>query len=129
MVHAKVVQQALIRYTIDNKGQLPASTNWSDALAPLVSWEGRANKVPPGEQHKTNRFGYNVAVAGKRLSEVYPKTVVIFELQQPGWNVSGGPEIVKQPRNKRTGGIVIGFADGHLEFVNSNSLSTLRWVP
>ena len=72
-------------------------------------------------------FAYNRRLASGHLYDLaYPsKLVMIFE-SDLGWNGSGGREaVIRQPRHP--GGVVVGFADGHVKVVKPEELVKLQW--
>ncbi len=56
-----------------------------------------------------------------------PDMVVLFETY-PGWNQSGGPEILTTD-NRQGEGCNILFVDSHVEFVKTEDLHDLKWKP
>jgi len=54
-----------------------------------------------------------------------PDMVLLFETH-PGWNQSGGPEILTT-ENHQDDGCNILFADGHVRFVRTRDLNDLKW--
>ncbi|HSV99683.1 MAG TPA: H-X9-DG-CTERM domain-containing protein [Sedimentisphaerales bacterium] len=51
--------------------------------------------------------------------------VLLFE-SKPGWNQSGGAELLTTENHQGKGCNVL-FTDGHVEFVKTEYLSELRW--
>lgn len=56
-----------------------------------------------------------------------PDMVVLFETH-PGWNQSGGPEILTTDNHKGEGCNVL-FMDSHVHFVKTKDLDDLKWKP
>jgi prepilin-type processing-associated H-X9-DG protein len=56
-----------------------------------------------------------------------PDMVLLFETY-PGWNQSGGPEILTTDNHQGDGCNVL-FGDGRVEFVKTEHLDDLKWKP
>lgn len=113
-------------YANDYKDAFPNPTTWCDdimqyAVNPRV-YRCNAEKSP-----QQCHYGFNAKLAGKKDGEVNPQTVMLFETTG-GWNVNGGPESML-PAARHRSVINIGFADGSVQQVPVNRLSTLRWDP
>jgi hypothetical protein len=52
--------------------------------------------------------------------------VLLFETP-PGWNQSGGPEILTTENHMRDGCNIV-FVDAHTRFVRQKDLEDLRWT-
>jgi prepilin-type processing-associated H-X9-DG protein len=65
----------------------------------------------------------NVAMTN---AETPPDTVLLFETN-PGWNQSGGPELLKTDNHCDKGCHIL-FIDGHVEFVRIEDINKLRWT-
>lgn len=121
--------QAVRFYQNDNGGKFPPEEKWCATLRPNLG--ARADQIlrrpgnPPGAECG---YGYNAAVAGLTITEVNPETVVIFELETAGCNVSGGEELLRHPSNPRDYVFVITAAGSIKPFASTN-LTALRWKP
>jgi prepilin-type processing-associated H-X9-DG protein len=72
-------------------------------------------------------YGYNSQLDGMDEKSIDPNTVLFFECD-PGWNVSGGADLLLRPsRHGRT--YVVAFADGRVEQLTADRLTQLRWNP
>lgn len=112
-------------YSVDNKDALPPAATWCDAIQTAVG----APQVfqCPAAQGKRCAYAFNARLEGRKVDEVDPTTVMIFE-SDAGWNSSGGQELmIKASRHAK--GFVVGFADGHVEQVTEARLRQLRWDP
>jgi hypothetical protein len=97
--------------------KLPAAANWCEAMNAGGS---RSPAVP------TNTlFALNAQVAGQSVRSLPPDTVVFFETATPGWNRSGGAELLA----RKTSGVAVAFADGRALLVDPAEVATLRWAP
>ena len=54
-----------------------------------------------------------------------PDLVVFFETPKPGWNQSGGPELLA----RKDSGVVVAFGDGRALLVPPDQTAKLRWNP
>jgi len=79
--HLKGLANALLVYAEDCDGLLPAADQWCDLMiakadispTSLVCWDGDA-------QRAESSYAMNAAIAGKKLSELPPDIVVLFEV-------------------------------------------------
>lgn len=116
---AQVQAKTLILTAMIQK-KIPAAAKWCETL----NVDGKLWPVTP-----TNTvFALNSAVAGR----VYSKTnrpaadvVVFYETSSPGWNVTGGAELLAN----RPGGVVITLADGSSTLMTPAQVAKLRWTP
>jgi hypothetical protein len=97
--------------------QLPAATDWCDALK-------RSGFGGPTLATNT-LFAMNAQVAGRKLMSLPTDTVVFFETATAGWNLSGGAELLA----KKTSGVAVAFADGRALLVDPVEAGKLRWAP
>jgi prepilin-type processing-associated H-X9-DG protein len=118
---------AMMVYTKNNNNTYPSTDNWCGLLVT------NCNVTPkqfccPSNDVKTGQSSYaiNINIAGKKVSEVPPDTVLLFEAKA-GVNPAGGPELLTT-ENHQPEGCNILFADAHVEFVKKENLSTLRWT-
>jgi hypothetical protein len=110
-------QAKLLMLTAASLPKLPAAANWCETLNAA---KPRFPDVP------TNTvFAYNSQVAGLDKTKISPSTVVFFETAKPGWNQSGGAELLA----KKATGVAVAFADGRALLVSPDEVSTLRWKP
>jgi type II secretory pathway pseudopilin PulG len=130
--NVKQLNLAIRLYSGDSGGVLPAATNWCEALRPYLgdstsAFVNQGDRNRQGGNHSS--YAYNISLAGKKIDDITPDTVTVFEVSPGGWNVSGGPDLLRQSfRPGRP--IAIGFADGHAESVRSDArVETLHWEP
>lgn len=119
---------AVIMYADGNKGQLPPTNRWCDAISPYLgtSASTRAFRCPTRPDQDCT-YSANAQLEGKQLSDLKnpAMTVLVFE-SNAGRNQAGGPPVTTQ--NHRGSGCV-GFADGHVEVVPAARLDSLIWTP
>ncbi len=116
---------AMLIYAIDHDDKFPISSKWCDLLIE------HTDVTPSTFRCKGTRKGpCNYAI--NRNIEKYniyspPDMVALFEAH-PGWNQSGGPELLSTENHKGEGCNVL-FMDSHVEFVRTKDLDKLRWKP
>jgi prepilin-type processing-associated H-X9-DG protein len=113
-------------YSSDHNNQFPPAATWCDTLKSEVGSE-KVFKCPAANENDHCDYAFNSAVGGKEEKEIDPNTVLFFETDD-NWNANGGKELMIQKwRHGRL--CVVAFADGHVEQVNVQRFSTLRWNP
>jgi len=114
------VQAKTLIFTAMIQKKIPAASKWCEAM----NVDGKLWPVTP-----TNTlFALNSAVAGR----IYSKTnrpaadvVVFFETSSPGWNLTGGVELLA----KRPEGVAVALADGRTTLMTPAEVAKLRWAP
>jgi len=112
-----------------NKGSLPNLSDWCDLLGPYVEPDipSVLNSVYQCPVDETGPCSYamneNIPADAKELPADF---VLLFE-SAPGWNQVGGPDDLVIDRHERPGAN-IAFGDGHVEFIEPEDISTLRWT-
>jgi len=119
--------KAIVVYTNDYNDAYPSTDGWCDVLIEDCDVTPEQFCCPSSDA-KVGKSSYaiNINVAGKKVSEVSPDTVLLFETN-PAVNPAGGPEILSTDNHQRDGCNVL-FADGHVKFVKTPELSALRWT-
>ena len=113
-------------YSSDHTNMPPAAT-WCDALKPELGVGEKVLQCPAAMHEQRCNYAYNARLDGLEEDKINPQTVLFFETDG-GWNVSGGPELML--RKSRHGRIyVVAFADGSVQQLREQQLSTLRWNP
>jgi hypothetical protein len=84
--------------------------------------------VCPKAMHavKTCTYAINANIVGKKIAEINPETVMLFETQ-PGWNQVGNSDIIDASRHKGSFNVV--FVNGRTRTVKREDVSKLRWMP
>jgi prepilin-type processing-associated H-X9-DG protein len=114
-------------YAEDHNDMYPPADNWC-ALLIADGNESPAEFICPGSDAVKGKSSYaiNINVAGKKVSEVPPDVVLLFETNS-GINPAGGPEILSTENHQRDGCNIL-FADGRVKFIKSEELGILRWT-
>jgi hypothetical protein len=117
------IGKALLIYANDFDGKYPTADKWCDLLIKYVEVtpeEFRCKGAPEG------RCNYAMNKNVEKLGiNAHPDMVLLFE-SKPGWNQSGGPEIVTFENHKGKGCNVL-FNSLHVEFVKPEQISKLKW--
>lgn len=114
-------------YASDHKDQFPSAESWSTELSKYVG-SPKVFQSPDDTSGARSSYGFNSQVAGRTVADVNRNTVLFFELDQGGWNITGGRELARQAvRGNRP--MVVGFADGHVEVLPRDRFSQVRWEP
>jgi hypothetical protein len=114
------VQGKTLIFAAMTQKKIPAAANWCETL-------NVADKIWPVTPTNTV-FALNTAVAG----HIYSKTnrpatdvVVFFETATPGWNQTGGAELLAH----RPEGVAVALADGRAMLMRPAEAAKLRWNP
>jgi len=134
--NSKQLSLGLMTHAQDNDGQLPDADKWCDAIlreigSPLAfaSPLDPATVVSAELGEKVSSYAFNAALSGKKLNELNPETVLVFETDL-GWNGSGGLEDAQKfmaTTGRST--IAVTLADGSSRSVDAFDLEELRWKP
>ena len=122
--HAKIglpelqTEAKTLIFCVMARSKVPDAANWCETL----NSDGRLWPVTP-----TNTvFALNSRMAGHPLSRsMRGDTVVFFQASHPGWNQTGGPELLA----KKAEGVAVGFLDGRALIVSPDEVAQLRWTP
>jgi hypothetical protein len=143
----RVMGRSIRTYCEKHDGKFPDTSRWCDLLLsePKVEydsefeqglWELSEGKFKcPTVAEGRSGYAFNKNLAGKRISEVDPNTVVLFETTTGGWNLSGGPELMHVSRHEaiigKSGSYVLylGKDKPVVEFVYRSQINKLRWDP
>jgi prepilin-type processing-associated H-X9-DG protein len=135
MSNLKQLGVSTMMYAENNKGQYPTTDKWCDLLGPyygnnsnvLICPATRNKKfgcaIDPNAKHQCS---YAINPNAKRDCRL-PATTVLFFESNPGWNQSGGAELLTTQNHGDKGCNVL-FCDGHVEFVRAENINNLRWT-
>ncbi len=116
---------AMLVYSNDYDDKLPTPSKWCDLLVEHTDVTEKGLRCPGAPEGPCNyAMNKNVEKLGIRSP---PDMVVLFETH-PGWNQSGGPEILTTNNHQGEGCNVL-FMDSHVEFVKTEDLDDLKWKP
>ncbi|MBN1816892.1 MAG: DUF4190 domain-containing protein [Sedimentisphaerales bacterium] len=115
---------AMMVYANDYEDNVPTAEKWCDLLMKEMDVPEKSfhcSTTPQG----TCSYALNSNILVLE-GQADPHLVLLFE-SQPGWNQSGGPELLNT-QNHDGKGCNVAFADGHVEFVRTSELPTLKWT-
>jgi prepilin-type processing-associated H-X9-DG protein len=116
---------AIRMYADDHDNKFPTGSKWCDLLVEHAGVDRMIYKCPGATEGPSN-YAMNENVVGMG-PVAKPDLVLLFETH-PGWNQTGGPEILTT-ENHRGEGCNVVFVDSHVEFVTTQELNRLRWKP
>ena len=108
----------------EENNQYPAADRWCDLLLEHAEITKNSLRCPSAPEGPCN-YAMNKNIEKLDLNNAPPDMVLLFETS-PGWNQSGGPEILTT-ENHQDDGCNILFADGRVEFVKRKNLKDLKW--
>jgi len=142
-----VLSKSIITYSEKHNGEFPNPSKWCDLIIdePNNKFESK-NYSPnylnlfcierfrcPSAKETKSGYAFNKNLAGKRISEVDPNVIVVFETNAVGWNQNGGPEIMCSDRHKaifgKSGSYVLCPNQYDVRFVPQSEVKNLRWNP
>jgi len=111
-------------YASDNDGQFPPVDKWCDVLVEEVSVDPMLFKCQSASEGRCNyAMNENIAKLG---GEAPSDMVLVFE-SGPGWNLSGGVDMLTADNHRGAGANIL-FADGYVEFVKVDRFGSLNWT-
>ena len=119
------VAMAMVVYADEHDGMLPTPSRWCDLLVNKNKVDKKTLKCP-GAKRGPCSYAMNKNVL--EFGADSPGDVVLLFETSPGWNQSGGPELLTTENHERQGCNVV-FVDSHVEFVRAEKLKLLRWKP
>jgi hypothetical protein len=132
-----VLGKSIRAYCEKHNGEFPEASKWCDLLVNSVNdipgFSKHSFNYPP-EQHSFYGFSFNKNIYTKKLNEVDPNVVLVFE-SEPGWNQFSGREMFTLNRtrhlfSKRGGYVLLAEKNGgQVKFVTRNEEKNLRWKP
>jgi len=115
--------KAMLIYAGDYDEKYPTPAKWCDLLIEHCDVSEKVLRCKGAPDGPCNyAMNKNIEQFG---ADAPPDMVLLFETH-PGWNQSGGPEILTT-ENHQDDGCNILFADGHVRFVRTRDLNDLKW--
>jgi prepilin-type processing-associated H-X9-DG protein len=124
--NVKQLNLGVMLYAQVNGDRCPAAEAWCDAVLTNVG-SAKVFQCVSADSNRRCHYAFNGKLGGLKMADISNpgRTVMIFETEG-GWNLSGGREqALKRPRHAQ--GLVVGFADGHVELVTNSRLAQLVW--
>ncbi len=116
---------AMLIYSNDYD-DIPIPSKWCDLLIEHTDVTEKNLRCPGAPEGPCN-YAMNKDIEKLDAERAPPDMVLLFETH-PGWNQSGGPEILTTDSHQGDGCNVL-FIDSHVEFVKTKDLDNLRWKP
>jgi prepilin-type processing-associated H-X9-DG protein len=116
--------KAMLIYANDYNDMYPTSSKWCDLLIEHNEVNRTAFRCLGDPEGPCNyAMNKNVEKLGTKAP---PDMVLLFE-SQPGWNQSGGPEILTTDNHQGEGCNIL-YVDCHVQFVKTKDLKNIRWT-
>jgi len=113
---------AIQMYADENSGSYPLPEKWYDLVSPYFGNEAdELNHCPAVKEYK-----YHYAMNPNCKPNSPPDTVLLFETQNTGWDLSGGPELLTTENHKEKVCNVL-FNDGSVVTVKKEEIPNLKW--
>ena len=116
--------KAMIIYAGDNGDKFPTHDQWCDLLIEYEDCNPNMFRCK-GDDVGPSSYSMNLNIA-ELGSDAPPDMVLLFE-SKPGWNQSGGPELLTLENHQGEGCNIL-FCDGHAKFVLSENIDDLQWT-
>ena len=117
--------KAMLIYSNDYD-DIPTPSKWCDLL--IEHTEVRPSMLRcKGATEGPCNYAMNKNIDKLDIERAPPDMVLLFETH-PGWNQTGGPEILTTDNHQGDGCNVL-FIDSHVEFVRTKDLNDLKWEP
>jgi len=120
--HLKSISNAMKEYASTHGGKLLLSLNWGDILREECFLSPN-DFTCPGSNSKEATYAMNKNVIG--LEKIPDDIVLLFD-SKPGWNLTGGHELLA-PENHNGKGCNILFGDFEVRFIEKDKLVELEW--
>ena len=119
----------LALYADDNHGKLPYATRWCDALKKSSNIHYRVFICPSDKTPGVLcSYVFNRKMSGKSWN-TDTNVVVLFEVSGAGLNATGGAEMIGVNSPHKNDGCNVLFSGGHVEWISSSRLNSLKWIP
>jgi len=116
--------KAMLIYANDYNDMYPTSSKWCDLLIEHAEVNQKSFCCKGAQQGPCNyAMNKNVEKLGTKAP---PDMVLLFETA-PGWNQSGGPEILTTDNHQGEGCNIL-YVDCHVDFVRTERLKNIRWT-
>jgi len=120
----QMLGNTMMVYANDYDGQFPTADKWCDLLVEEVGVDPMVFKCKSALEGRCN---YAMDENITRLGRKSPGDIVLVFESEPGWNLSGGVELLTADNHCGVGANIL-FADGHVEFVKSEDFGNLIWI-
>jgi len=121
--------KAMLIYANDNNDMFPTPAKWCDLLVEYQNVSKQTFACPAAliKYRSVDQCNYAMNKNVEGLGTNAPPDMVLLFETQPGWNQSGGPEILSTD-NHQGEGCNVAFVDSHIQFVRIEDLKNLKWT-
>ncbi|MBN2020028.1 MAG: DUF4190 domain-containing protein [Sedimentisphaerales bacterium] len=116
--------KAMLLYSGDNNDKFPSCEQWCDLLIEYEDVDPNQFRCRGASKGPCN---YSMNKNVEELGAKAPADMVLLFESKPGWNQSGGPELLSIGNHQEEGCNVL-FCDGHVAFVKTEEIDTLKWT-
>ncbi len=114
----------MVMYAEEND-QYPTADKWCDLLLEHAE-ASNSMFLCKGTPEGPCNYAMNKNIEELDLNNAPSDMVLLFETH-PGWNQSGGPEILTTENHNGEGCNIL-FVDSHVEFIKAKDLNDLKWT-
>lgn len=118
------LSRAMMVYANDYDDRLPSSNQWCDLLIEHADVPESILRCKGAREGPCN-YAMNKNI--EKLGATAPPDMVLLFETYPGWNQSGGSEILSIENHCNEGCNIL-FNDGHVEFVKTEDVNDLKWT-
>jgi hypothetical protein len=120
---------AILNYAHEHDGMFPTPSKWCDLLIEHGSVTKHHFKCPSAKSGPCNyAMNRNIENIGRPFTTKVPHDMVVLFETYPGWNQTGGSEILTTTNHRGKGCSVILLHSG-AGFVKKQDLQKLKWKP
>jgi hypothetical protein len=119
------LEHSIFAYASDNNDMYPATDKWCDLLIKSDPSLTKRKFRCPGDKEGPSSYAMNKNI--EKLGTNSPPDMVLLFDSKPGWNQSGGAELLTTENHKGDGCNIM-FNDSHVEFVRAEDINKLRWT-
>ncbi|UCC22262.1 MAG: DUF4190 domain-containing protein [Planctomycetota bacterium] len=116
--------KAMLIYANDNNDVFPSPSNWCDLLIEYADANNVMFRCRGGSDGPCN---YAMNKNAEQLGPSASADMVLLFETEPGWNQSGGREILTTDNHQGEGCNVL-FVDGYVGFVGTEDINDLKWT-
>jgi len=109
-------------YAYDNSDSYPPPDKWCDLISPYLGSLAENIFCCPAVRERDCDYAMNPDCEPNSP----PETVLLFETQESGWNLSGGPELLSTENHGGSGCNIV-FNDGSSTYVKTEEIPNLKW--
>jgi len=117
--------KAMLIYACDYDDMFPTPLKWCDLLIEHAEVTPKTFLCKGAHEGPCN-YAMNRNI--EKLGITAPPDMVWLFETTPGWNQSGGPEILSTENHQGEGCNIL-FVDGHVVFVKPENINDLKWTP